>query len=472
VICAPKNEADPATAWSGEKDFTTDTPLPRGPNVSPELDIDVTPRDFDAKIDPAHRIGTQWAPWFTRYNAHWETREALPLLGQYHSPDPRVIRQQVLWMDDVGIDFMQVDWSNNIGNWKHFQDHPPGVTEIIDSTTSLLDTLAQMRAGGIPTPQVVLLLGIAPPWNIGALNEEIRWVHDNYLENPRYDGLFVSYLGKPLATILCALPPRTLHEFPPVDTTFFTIRWVWVNSDSDNRSALDWWSWMDACIPPRVARFDSRAEAMTVTPAFFTGTGWLGPEAMGRRGGTTFVSELQAAIKIRPRFLFLHQWNEFAGSKVGGGPNQDIFMDEYSAELSDDLEPASLAGLGYRPGKGWGFFYLNLARAMVQIYKGQAPESTVLTLESPRLTGTFLHIHWETLGKPPAGFNIEIDGAKVWQGPATGSCDLDASRLSPGPHSLTLRADGAVTRFPLASDAEDEPSAKTFPVLASAGFSK
>jgi hypothetical protein len=472
VIRAPPPKSDPAPVWGTETDFTTDTPLPPGAGTSPEIDLKVTPRHWEMRTDPARRIGAQWAPWFSRYNAHWDTREALPLLGQYASADPRVIRQQALWMDDAGIDFMQVDWSNNIGNWKHFKDHPPGVDEIMASTTSLLDTLAQMRAEGIPTPQVVLLLGIAPPWNFNALNEEIQWVREHYLQNPRYGGLFVSYLGKPLVTILCALPPETLRRFPPVDAAFVTVRWVWVNSDADDRSRLGWWSWMDSCMPPRLATFGSKPEAMTITPAFFNANGWLDPQSVGRRGGATFVREFQAATQARPRFLFLHQWNEFAGSKVGGGPLHNIYMDEYSAELSDDLEPAVPRASGYRPGRGWGFYYLNLARALAQIYKGQAPESTVLALEPPRLTGATLRVHWETMGKAPAAVSIEIDGAEVWRGPPATTCDLDASRLSAGPHLLTLRAAGAVTRFPLSSIAEDEPAATMLPVLATATFTK
>lgn len=79
-----------------------------------------------------------------------------------------------------------------------------------------------------------------------------------------------------------------------------------------------------------------------------------------------------------PQFLFVCQWNEFAGELLflllmvapfigfagtgqangqGYGPNHDDYVDSYSAELSNDMEPTSLTACAYaRPNTvcgGW-----------------------------------------------------------------------------------------------------------------------
>jgi hypothetical protein len=67
----------------------------------------------------------------------------------------------------------------------------------------MLETYTQLRADGIPTPQVVLLLALdnGPSEPLACLNEEIAWIADNYLTTFAAD-LWVQYLGSPLLTIL------------------------------------------------------------------------------------------------------------------------------------------------------------------------------------------------------------------------------------------------------------------------------
>lgn len=56
-------------------------------------------------------------------------------------------------------------------------------------------------------------------------------------------------------------------------------------------------------------------------------------------------------------------------------------MDSYSVEYSDDYEPVSLTAPGFRGDNGgWGFYYLNLTRALVEIYNGQADDVTVMAV--------------------------------------------------------------------------------------------
>ena len=313
-------------------DFTVGTPLPKRSACSNAVKIVVTPRKFSPVVDPSHLIGSPWSPWFTRYNAHIDgghtQAEAVPLLGSYASTNADVIRQQMLWMDEIGVNFIQVDWSNNLTNAMHWKDHVPGVEELIGSTRALMDTLAVMRSEGLPAPRVVILFGMAPPFSMGALNEELRFAHDTLIANPKYAGFFMMYQGKPLANVLSVLDAAQLRKQGAVDTSDFTIRWVWDNV----ADRPGWWSWTDDYLPPTTTRCERAAESMSVTCALAVGTGWKDPRSLGKRGGTTWVRGFQEALRVRPGFLFLHQFNDWA--------------EEYDTELSDDIEPASLASLG------------------------------------------------------------------------------------------------------------------------------
>lgn len=467
VACVPADFQWPTKTFGQTADFTVGTPLPPSAVTSNLLTITVRARKFAPTVDPAHLVGTPWYPWFTRYNAHinggHSGAEAVPLLGSYASTNPDVIRQQMLWLDEIGVNFVEVDWSNNLTSAVHWQDRLPGVKEMVVSTQALLDTLAQMRSEGLPTPQVVLLLGMAPPFSMAALNEEMQYVKDTFITNPKYAGLFVMYLGKPLATVLSVLPDAALVKQGPVDTKNFTLRWEWVNV----ADRPGWWSWTDAYLPPTTAYFQGRAESISAVVAFSTGTGWKDPKSLGKRGGSTWVRGFQEALAKRPAFLFLQQFNEWG--------------EQYDTELSDDFEPASLANLGAGGtgvdgggGPGWGFHYLNLARALIQIYHGQAPESTVLAVASPLrngiVSGSSLTVSWQAIGKAVKSYRVALDGTVKASGIHGNAYDLSLSGVSPGPHTVTVQAAGAVTRFPLSWKIDDEPTGKTTPCSVSVPF--
>ena len=455
VACVAPDFHWPSKTFGQTADFIVGTALPPGVVTSNDLTIEVKARKFSPTVDPAHLIGTPWYPWFTRYNAHINGGHGgavgVPLLGSYASTNPDVIRQQMLWMDEVGVNFVQVDWSNNLTFANHWKDRLPGVNEMIVSTTALLDTLARMRREGLPTPQVVLLLGMAPPFSIAALNEEMQFVHDTFVTNPKYAGLFVPYLGKPLVTVLSALDDAGLARQGTVDNTLFTIRWEWVNFTD----RPDWWAWSDGFLPPNTAYYHGKAEQLTVTAGWYVGTGWKDPKSQGKLGGSTWVQGFQTVLTVRPRFVMLHQFNEWG--------------EQYDTALSNDWEPAALASLGAGQtgldggaGPGWGFHYLNLARAFVQIYHGLAPESTVLTVGNPlrhmTVSGPSVTVTWQTLGKAVPSYRVALDGVVRAARVKGNSYPLSLAGVAPGEHTVTVQANGAVTRFPLSYDADDEPT--------------
>jgi hypothetical protein len=457
--------------------FPIGEPMPAGAVVSNTLRINVIKPDIMAPPyrDPSHRIGMDWEPWFTPLNASWATAEAVPLIGYYPSLNKDVIRQHILWMNAIGVDFLLVDWSNNIWGATHWKEHPPGVDQLIESTTALMQTLAQMRTEGFPVPQVTLLLGLinGPPAKMSAVNEELQYVQDTYIAPPQYRDLWVTYQGKPLITVLDTQGPDFLADKPPIDSSHFTIRWMSTLLEHNKHAEAGFWSWMDGVIHPIVTRVGGGDEALTITPAFFGDGGWTYPAAMGRRGGATFVEQFRYAAEIRPTFLLINQWNEFAGQPKGegNGPKHDQYVDTYNVELSDDIEPTSLTEEGYRGGTGWGFTYQNLTRALIRIYSGQDKKSVVLAAASPEQTISTptLSVEWSAAG-PAATFTVLLDGKPIQRHLASNHCTVSLKGIADGVHAVTIAAEGCTTRYEISAVHEDHDLKTAIPARVTLRF--
>ena len=176
-------------------------------------------------------------------------------------------------------------------------------------------------------------------------------------------------------------------------------------------------------------------------------------------------------LKNRPRFVLLHQWNEYAGQMEGQGygPKHDIYVDSYSVELSDDLEPVSLTAAGYRGDKGgWGYYYYNLMTALVRLSQQAEMTDTLLAVNPPNrnqeVDADHIKLEWSVIGKAPSGFTIMVDDAQVAQHVQGAAYDLDLTKFSKGAHRLTVTAEGCTTHFPLLHEREDEISKDPIPV--------
>lgn len=472
----------------------------------------------------------QWEPWFCWGIRSWHTAQAVPLVGFYEAYNRDVLRQHFLWMIELGVDFILPDWTNHIWKCKHWDERSNGVNAIVHVTTLALETLAEMKAEGLPVPKVALFPGLSNgyPATMEALNEQLNWIYHTYLRNPRFAGLWQEYEGKPLMVVLdtgavgdkrgtaesafripffkqtLELSEAELDAFRavqgPVDDRY-TVRWMSSQNDTTRHHELGYWSWMDGSIDPPVtykseeaetassamaeSSASSAAEAVTVSVGFFGAQGWKHPSAGGRRGGSTLLETFQTALKHRPRFVFLHQFNEFTGQPEGHGygPDKSIFVDTYNVELSDDFEPVSLTAPGSRGDQGgWGFFYLNLARALMDVFCGLDGGSTILTVSSPLanqevVEANGLEVAWAWVGHSPVGgvdhqrFEILVDGKSKGVFPSSPAV-VSLAGLEPGRHELTVKGLDATTRYPLSRTMLDKPLEKPIPVQVTVPFIK
>jgi len=500
-VLALKSDTD---YWMGLKEqqelLLAGRPMPSEGIRSNILELVVTWRAFPPRAPSETLFGIQWEPWFTGGARRWHTAQAVPLMGFYDSYDRDVTRQHVLWFMDLGVDFILPDWSNHIWGCRHWDERSDGVNALLHATQLALETLADMRAEGLPVPQLALMPGLSNgrPATMEALNEELEWIYHNYLRNPRFEGLWQTFEGKPLIVILdtgavahpqgsaesafripffkqtLEMSATELDAFRaaqvPVDDTHFTVRWVSSQNQTTRHHELGYWSWMDGVIDPPVTYKDGVAEAVTVTPTFFNAQGWTGAGAYGRRGGATYLETFKMALAHRPKVVFLHQFNEYSGQPQGHGygPDHSIYVDTYSVELSDDLEPVSLTAPGFRGDRGgWGFYYLNLTRALMDLYRGKAGDSTLLAVSGPArgavVSGVTLPVTWSIVGAPASGFTLAVDGKAIRKHIAGTGAELSLAGLAKGPHILTVIAEGAQTRYPLSWIELDDPLEASVP---------
>lgn len=492
-----------ASTWMGVEDINlllAGTLVHNAPVWSTEFILDVIWRSFPPLPQSDTLFCMQWEPWFANGINSWHTTQAVPLIGLYDSHDPAGIRQHLLWMMDLGVDFIMPDWTNHLWGKSHWDERSDWVNALIHTTTLFLETLAVMKGEGLPVPKVALFPGLSNgrPTTMEALNEELAWIYHTYLRNPRFAGLWQEWEGKPLMVVLDTggvgdkraraetsyrIPffKHTLEmsaeeldawraKQPEVDQSQFTVRWMSSQNQATRHHELGYWSWMDGVPDPPVTMKDGVAEAITVTPAFFNALGWTDKEAWGRKGGITYLETFSQALQARPKVVFLHQFNEFTGQRegYGMGVNRDIYADTYNVEFSDDLEPVSPNAPGYRHEKpGWGFFYLNLTQALMGLYRGLDQGSTILVADGPHadaLAVGRLRITWKWLGAQPQALRLLIDAQPIGGSLSGEEADIPLPSLAPGPHVLTLFAEGAHTRYPLSLTRLDEPSADPLPV--------
>ena len=457
---------------------------PRGANMSNNLTIYVHKRRFAPTHRKQHLIGIEYESWWRT----WNLAEAIPLIGLYAPNNKMVIRQHALWFDQMGINYILIDWSFMLNSCPHnWNPKAIGVSKMITSTNALCQTYARMRQQGIPTPQITMLLGLNfHTMGTKALNQEMHCLYKHYVLAPKLQGIWLYYRGKPLILILNGAGPAALVGKPPISHREFTVRWM--GAQLQNCPLLvksGYWSWMDGSVHPVPVFNNGNCEALTITPAYFNTPsdwqrhgGWLGHKAMGRDNGVTYLREMVTALKYRPHFLNICQWNEFDSQTTGHSysPGHHIYQDCYSPELSNDIEPTSLMDRGYRGHGGWGFYYLNLTRAFIHLYHQKHPTSTILAIGSPHrrqvVKTSRITVRWACVGKAPMSFTLWLDGKVVARRipPSQRAYAINLRGVAPGRHTLTLRANGAVSRIEISYARESRWLAQPIPAVAHIAF--
>jgi hypothetical protein len=291
------------------------------------------------------RVGIAYTLW--HMNTDWtrkprETPWGTPQLGYYSSNDPLVLREHVAWLTDAGVDFLLLDWSNNIDTDVRLHRGPPSQLFIEESTPTLFEACA--AHGG---PKICFLLGITHELMqqihddeelIGAnsetaakLKEKVDQIYETYVLNSRFSPMLETYLGKPLIIIDIGVPSVFQKRRPMWSDPRFTTRFLsaYISDQPDllgsyGVSKLGLWSWEDRG-PPTYPVYDGHPEAMTVVASWRPGPG---VPAMPRGNGSGFRAEWLRARQIGPRYVLSGTFNEW------------WVAEQPSAEVSKDVEPS------------------------------------------------------------------------------------------------------------------------------------
>lgn len=304
---------------------------------------------------PERLVGVGYQTWFPPQS--WDQAWGEPLLGRYDSGNERVIRQHAQWLKEAGVDFVWIDWSNNLPAGPGRED----LLAIEWATRRVFDVYASMPAS--QRPRISIFLGCPDQPDAvasGALTRKADQVYAAFVANPRYRSLVQEYLGKPLLAVYVGTPvPQQFRRTLPLwDDERFTVRWVSGFLDDqpdlvsdDGRSRLGYWSWWDRS-PQTYATdpSDDEPEAMVVTAAYPGVSGWDGPGTRGRRDGETFREQWARAREIGPRIVVVNSFNEWVANE------------ELDPERSNDVEPS----------RAWGTTYLDLLREEVARFKALA----------------------------------------------------------------------------------------------------
>jgi hypothetical protein len=454
---------------------------------------------LDAQHVQGSLIGIQYEQWFYGPQS-WKTTEAVPLLGRYTTSEATV-KQHYSEFEQLGFDWLLIDWSNMLWAKPAWEQHSGETRQLEDKTEVLFQTALHLHQQGKYAPRLVFMIGLqngpVVANGLERMNGILAWLRTRYLDRPEYKDLWLYDGGKPLLVILywpsdpCAELQKTLAT-NKLHAQEWTIRWMATQLQDNHAERCGMWSWMDGVVPQIATRRQGVPEEIVVTPSAFKlpGKGWTDPSAIARDHGVPYLESWKAAFDLKPKYIQVHQWNEFTGQEDGHGipldywgqnsaptkpkPPSDVYADEYNLQLSDDIEPTDLHACSYRGCGGWGYYYYNLTRAIISLYRGDTPNITVLAMSGPTAPlASSVHsveLHWTFLGKAPSSFSLALDGKLISSSLTGSSYTLDLSHLQSGTHHVQLTAVGVQTHFPLDASRRTERSTQPIPVTSEINF--
>lgn len=325
-------------------------------------------------------VGVAYTTW--RYeNSSWGEGHTwdIPLLGEYLSNDKDIIRQHAIWLADAGVDFIVVDWSNNVGYIPETMAAArPDFRMIEEATTAVFEVFATVENA----PKICIMTG---PGHIGtgaftdgSMDRKNNQIYNTYIADSKYNQMYFYYEGKPL--LLCyAATPSFIGDgvtAPYTDPAKrFTERWVtgFIGQqsnlyDEDTYRSYIHWSWEEHIKQTYMVK-DGMPECMTVVAAYRPQDSEGDPgyiPAGGRNNGETFRTQWQRANDIGTKIALVVSFNEW----VSGEQN--------SLEVSKDIEPSETLGT----------LYLDIMKEQIKKFKGKVDETQ--TSEPDWATGAYI----------------------------------------------------------------------------------
>lgn len=329
----------------------------------PDMKPDTTGIGIYKKVSPKDRlVGVAYTTWH-RNDSRWGEGATwdMPLLGRYNSDNKDVIKQHGIWLRDAGVDFVFVDWSNDVGyDPATMRDKREDFRMIEEATETLFDVWSEIPGA----PKICIFTGPGhtqqseDTYANGKMQKKNDQIYDTFIRNPKYNSMYFYYEGKPLLMCYGATPSVTRTLDGSFTDDRFTIRWVtgFISQqeglyDPETLVSTFHWSWEDRGAQTFAVK-GKTAEAMTVTASWRAQGkegqyGYIAPAL--RENGSTFIRGWQRAQLTGPKFALVVSFNEWVNGE------------QISLEQSKDIEPSET----------FGTLYLDILREQISIFKGK-----------------------------------------------------------------------------------------------------
>lgn len=298
------------------------------------------------------QVGVSYQMW--HFDTHWSSDPppsrpwGVPLLGFYRSDDTAVIKKHAEWISDANIDFINIDWSNDLGVDPIRHEGPWQKQKLESSTYKLFEVYTTLRK----KPKISIMLGdhqaFDPDHSFSALQNKADQVYDRFVADPRYGPLLQTYLGKPLLIVFLGV--RVSPVPPRWNDPRFTVRYMCAHISEHGPafhsglvSTSGYWSWEERNMPTFTI-YDGYPEAMTVVASWRKG---VSRDSPGRDGGRTFLANWKEAREVGPRFVMVGTFNDW------------WVVEQISASISKDIEPS----------QQFGFQYLDIVKQQSALFK-------------------------------------------------------------------------------------------------------
>ena len=286
-----------------------------------------------AYLGSERQVGIGYALW--HQDDQWQRGThkvwGTPVTGYYRSDDPQVLTRHAHELSQTGVDFIVVDWSNDLGMDVRRAGGPATQRFIEQATIRLFDVWGHLQRA----PRVVLMIGnpgTPDAVTDGALAAKANEVHALFVADPVRRRMLLGYLGKPLLLIYVNTPTPWGHSLPPWQDNRFTVRFVtgYVTQQQSliappNRSRYGYWSWEDRG-DPTYSVYGGHPECMTVVAS------WRGAGSPGRNHGLTYLTQWSDARRVGPHFVLAGTFNEW------------WISEQIDPEHSKDVEPSRELG--------------------------------------------------------------------------------------------------------------------------------
>lgn len=290
-----------------------------------------------------------------------------PLYGYYRTDDPWVVKRHVELFMNAGIDFLYLDYTNNI------------IYE--EATKVLLDAILELQAEGYKNvPRVVPMLSYIDSWASYCFGGRL---YPAFFSDERYKSCWfygdeeLNPSGKPLLV-------GNLSANEPHADEFWIKNIQWPTRENDDDAV----PWMDFNVVQRnhngfmvVTVAQGRAsssEAYFNPGATYEARGWSidnmyehGTDEEGVMSGRNFEFKWQNAIKAKDelKVAMVTGWNEWTVRKINGNKEIGVASQTDHAEFVDNFSMAYSRDIEMMKGGYGDNYYMQLVRN-IRSFKG------------------------------------------------------------------------------------------------------